>query len=51
MPYNLAAAAMLLLWGAGVFFFAAPGWIHILLSGAAALWVYGIVKPKAATTT
>jgi len=47
MPYTAAALAMLVLWGAGVLLHA-PGWIHILLSGGVALWIYGVVKPKAA---
>jgi len=50
MLYNLAAAAMLLLWGVGVYFFEAPGAIHILLSAGLALWVYGVVKPRATGT-
>jgi hypothetical protein len=47
MPYTLAALVMLVLWGAGILFFHAPGWIHILLSGGVALAIYGVVKPKA----
>lgn len=44
MLYSVAAAAMLALWAAGTVFFGAPGWIHLLLTGGVALWVYSIVS-------
>ena len=47
MIYSVTAAAMLLLWAAGTFLFDAPGWIHLLLTGGVALWVYGIVSRAA----
>ena len=45
MLLRFAALAMIALWAAGVFFFSAPGWIHLLLSGGLALFVYGFVAP------
>lgn len=48
MPYTLAGLALLLVWGVATVFTPAPGWIHLLLTGGVALWVYGVVKPKAA---
>jgi hypothetical protein len=44
MIYTVTAVALLLLWAAGTFLFDAPGWIHLLLTGGVALWVYGIVS-------
>ena len=44
MLYTVSAVALLLLWAAGTFLFDAPGWIHLLLTGGIALWVYGIVS-------
>lgn len=48
MLYTLASLALLVVWGVAIAFYQSPGWIHLLLTGAVALWVYGIVKPKAA---
>lgn len=48
MPYTLAGLTLLVVWGAATAFTPAPGWIHLLLTGGVALWVYGIVKPKTA---
>lgn len=48
MPYTLAGLVLLAIWGVATAFYPAPGWIHLLLTGGVALWVYGIVKPKAA---
>lgn len=36
---------MIALWAIGVFLFSAPGWIHLLLSGGLALFVYAVVTP------
>ena len=44
MIYTVSAVALLLVWAAGTFLFDAPGWIHLLLTGGVALWVYGIVS-------
>ncbi len=44
MPYSLAAVAMLAVWAAGTFFFDAPGWIHILLTGGVSLLIWSIVR-------
>lgn len=51
MPYTLAGLALLVVWGVATAFYQAPGWIHLLLTGGVALWVYGIVKPKTAGKT
>ncbi|MBI5600166.1 MAG: hypothetical protein HY944_01220 [Gemmatimonadetes bacterium] len=48
MPYTLAGLALLVIWGVATVFYQAPGWIHLLLTGGVALWVYGIVKPRTA---
>ena len=48
MPYTLAGLALLVIWGVATAFSQAPGWIHLLLTGGVALWVYGIVKPRTA---
>ncbi len=48
MPYTLAGLALLVVWGVATASYQAPGWIHLLLTGGVALWVYGIVKPRAA---
>ena len=48
MPYTLAGLALLVVWGVATAFYQPPGWIHALLTAGVALWVYGIVKPKAA---
>jgi len=48
MPYTLAGLALLVVWGVATAFYQAPGWIHLLLTAGVALWVYGIVTPKAA---
>lgn len=45
MLYTVAGVAMIVLWFAGVFFFQAPAWIHLLLSVGLALAIYGIVRP------
>jgi hypothetical protein len=47
MPYTLAGLALIVAWGVATVFYQAPGWIHLLLTGGVALWVYGIVKPRA----
>jgi hypothetical protein len=44
MLYTVSAIAMLVLWAAGTFLFDAPGWIHLLLTGGVACWVYGMVS-------
>ena len=51
MLYTIAAVSLLLLWAAGTFLFDAPGWIHLLLTGGVALWVYGIVSRPAPAGT
>lgn len=48
MPYTLAGFALIVVWGVATAYTPAPGWIHLLLTGGVALWVYGIVKPTAA---
>ncbi len=48
MRYKIAAAAMLAIWAVATAFYQAPGWIHLLLSGGLALWIYGVVAPPTA---
>lgn len=48
MPYTLVGIALVIIWAIGTVAFQAPGWIHLLLTAGVSLWVYGIVRPKAA---
>ncbi len=50
MPFILAGLALLVVWGVATVFYQAPGWIHLLLTAGLALCIYGVVKPKAAST-
>jgi hypothetical protein len=48
MRYSLAGLALILIWAIAIVFYQTPGWVHLLLTVGLALWVYGLVKPKAA---
>jgi predicted phage tail protein len=39
--------ALIAIWAAATAFLQAPGWIHLLFTVGLALWLYGIVKPRA----
>jgi hypothetical protein len=41
--WMIAAIAMLIIWGIGTFAFAAPGWIHLLLTVGLSLLIWRIV--------
>jgi hypothetical protein len=41
--WTIAALAMLVVWGIGTFAFAAPGWIHLLLTVGVSLLIWRIV--------
>jgi len=40
--WTIAAVAMLLMWGVGTFAFAAPGWIHLLLTAGLSVLIWRI---------
>ena len=41
--WMIAAVAMLAVWGVGTFAFAAPGWIHLLLTVGLSVLIWRIV--------
>jgi hypothetical protein len=41
--WMIAAIAMLVVWAAGTFAFAAPGWIHLLLTLGVSMLIWRIV--------
>lgn len=41
--WMIAAIAMLVVWGVGTFAFAAPGWIHLLLTVGLSVLIWRIV--------
>ena len=47
MRYIISGLVLIAVWGFATVRYQAPGWIHLLLTVGLALWVYGIVKPKA----
>lgn len=48
-PGIIAAVAMLVLWAAGTFFFDAPGWINLLLTGGVFLLIWRVTTRGAAS--
>ena len=48
MPYIISGIALIVVWAIAIVFYQTPGWIHLLLTAGVSLWVYGVVKPKAA---
>jgi hypothetical protein len=44
--WTIAAIAMLVLWGIGTFAFAAPGWIHLLLTVGLSVLIWRIVARR-----
>lgn len=47
MPFIISGLALIVVWALAITLTQSPGWIHLLLSVGVALWVYGIVTPKA----
>jgi hypothetical protein len=50
-PALFGAIVMLVVWAAGTFFFDAPGWINLLLSGGMFVLIWRIVVRNAAKST
>ena len=47
----IGAVALIALWGAGTFFFDAPGWIHLLLTAGVFLLVWRVITRAAVKKT